>query len=336
MMVAMRPLFAALLAPLSLLVVAANGAANGAADLAAQEPDKNREREGFAIASGWTVAATRFDLDSTLKLLAAKTKALGEANEFTIERASWLAQAFMASGSTLRAGPYRDQLKTIAVWLRGIQYESGQFMVGGKPCSRAEQLLATGALTECSAISQYTLLVPVCRKAAETVCGDLEAAEAAPVTAKEFVLLALLAEQLPRINRGSQDLADRCRELANQARTRLRAGKERRADAALHLGAMLLETQFPPELIVAKTSPANPTADPLHTWYGALALRRTDPKTWQAETANLSKLIAVRTTDGDDAGSWPAAAGFDQVTTTAILATVIALANRDPFPASDK
>jgi len=332
MMVAMRPLFAALLAPLSLLIVAANGAAN----LSAQEPAKDREREGFAIASDWTVAATRFDLDSTLKFLAAQTKILGTANKFTIERASWLAQAFMASGSTMRSGPYRDQLKSIATWLRGVQSESGQFVVGGKACSRAEQLLATSALTECATISQYTLLARVCSGAAEAVRGDLEAAEATSVTAEEFVLLALLAEQLPRMNRSANDLADRCRAVANQARTKLRAGKERRADAALHLGAMLLETQFPPELTVAKTSPANPTADPLHTWYGALALRRTDPKTWQAETANLIKLLAVRTTDGEDAGSWPAAAGFDQVTTTAILATVIALANRDPFPASDK
>lgn len=329
MMAAMRPLFAALLAPMSLLILAANGAGN----LPAQEQgkEKEKEREGLAIASGWTVASTRFDLDSTLKFLAAKTKALGEANEFTIERASWLAQAFMASGSTLRTGPYRDQLKTIVVWLRSMQAESGQFVVGGKACSRAEQLLAACALTECTAISKYTLMVPLCRKAAAAACADLEAAEAAPVTAEEFVLLALLADQLPRMNASSNDLADRCRELANQARTKLRGGKERRADAALHLGAMLQETQFPPELTIAKTSPANPTADPLHTWYGALALRRTDPKTWQTETANLSKLIAVRTTDGDDAGSWPAAAGFDQVTTTAMLATVIALANRDPF-----
>ena len=98
----------------------------------------------------------RFDLAPTMAFLGESVS--GAIEDRDVERCAWIALAFLADGSTLRNGRYKDPLKLVLRDLRTWQDDRGRFAPGGTPCARAAQLLASLAMTECYGLSNYKLL----------------------------------------------------------------------------------------------------------------------------------------------------------------------------------
>jgi hypothetical protein len=265
----------------------------------------------------------RFDLSATRAWLLAEPQC--GSLELHPEGVAWLVLGRLAAGSTMRVGSDKKSIKECIERIRGAQTENGRFDGFPVPTSPRAQLLLTLAIEAAHTRSHYALLEPVAAKAVAACLAEADG----PLDAERFALLAVLAAQLERGSLAA--LAAECRDLARRARPALRPGAMRRGDAALHLGDVLLGAAADPMLTVARCWPANAGADPLHTWFGVLALQATDAATWRRESASLQKLLAVRTSDGADAGCWPAAAGLDAALTTAVLAAAVAEADCNVF-----
>jgi hypothetical protein len=231
----------------------------------------------------------------------------------------------IANGSTLGDGTWRAEVTAQVYWLRAHQHVNG-FAVAQVPCPRNAHLLGVLALTEAGEVSQHHPLVEASRvgitRVAATMCGDA----ARPATVEEFVAAMLLARSATVAERAPDEIGQ-IEVARSAARARMVPGKVRCADAALHLDELLQGRRHPPELTVALACPANLVADPLHTMVGALAVARTDEKTRAAWFATLTALVAARETKGEHAGTWAPAGGFDRITTTAMHAITLALAN---------
>jgi len=107
-----------------------------------------------------------------------------------------------------------------------------------------------------------------------------------------------------------------------------RLGASRRDDAAQLLSRRLAGAAVPDDQLLATTWPANLAADPLHTWIAVLAAARVAPPLRAATLAQLDALVAARVPAGQaDAGTWPPAAGFDRIATTALFTLALATAN---------
>lgn len=239
----------------------------------------------------------------------------------TVAAASWMMLAYGATGSSLRVGRYKTPLRYATRWLRAQQAEDGWFTPKGQPCTRFEQLVAAFAMAETCAISQYKLLKSTSRKAVSAAIAAFESEDSEQATAQEVAMLVMLADVIAIVD-GEETLAQRCRILAKAARRNVPVGRDRRSDSALHLAAMLLGEEFPAALTVARAWPTNAARDPVHTWFGLQALRRTDSKTLERELPALQHLAASQRTKGAEKGSWPATAGLDEVVVTGVLATV--------------
>ena len=282
-----------------------------------------------AFGNGWTAPTFRFDPTPTLQFLAHAAR--GEQTNLPMATASWIALAFLANGSTLRQGPHKKPLMAVTKQIRASIDEAGWCRVAGERVARGDQMLAALALAEAARASQYKLLLPHADQASAAATTALLAADAAAATPPEFLLVQLRTE--------CPDLAGvrlaKSKELLAAGGRGLVAGKDRTTDAVLHLASLLQGAEHPAALTVAKAWPTNPAADPWHTLAGLCALQRTDPTTWATETEALPRLLAARATAGPEAGSWPAAPGLDALTTTAMFAVVVGLANHSPFAAPD-
>lgn len=279
----------------------------------------------IAFGGGLPSPTPRFDPAPTLQYLVATVR--GEEATLPLATASWIALAFLANGSTLRQGPHKKPLMVLTMQLRSSIDEQGWFRAAGGPVTRADQVLATLALAETTRASQYKLLQPTAERASAAVAADLLIPDRVAPKKHEFLLVQLLTE-CPTLD-GAR-LA-KSKELLVAAGRGLVAGKDRGTDAVLHLASLLQGAKHPAALTVAKAWPANPAADPWHTLAGLCALQRTDPTTWATETEALTRLLAARTTTGPEAGSWPAVAGLDALTTTAMFAVVLGTANQWPL-----
>jgi hypothetical protein len=287
--------------------------------LLAQEPTAK-------AATGPAPAGQRFDVTATMQALQVRYVAIGE---LTVARSAWLALAFLENGSTMRVGPCRDSLKQVVQWLRSAQDEQGRFAPNGTPANRFDQTLAALAMVESYDRSNYQLL----KRNAMSAAAAVEAATLTPAAAPDApgpqlgAMLAVLAAKLASMRAPEPELSGR---IAVAAKTELAKhvfGNTRSADAALHLGQLLLGEPFVPDLTVARTWPANLTADPLHTVFGMLAVR-TDAGLLERQSRLLGGLLATRVAAGDAVGTWPAAAGLDATTTTAMLAMAVGIANQ--------
>lgn len=210
--------------------------------------------------------------------------------------------------------------------------EGGQFMRNGQACSRSDQILGALALLVAYERSQHQPL----RKPALNACEVVLATRGPDAAVSEDALVTLLLPTLSKMAQGEQNpqesaqLGDRLRVMATEALASRTFGKTRHCDAALHLGQLVLGEPHPPELSVARTWPANLTIDPLHTLFAMLAVS-TDEKSLARQSKQIEDLLAARVTDGSSAGMWPAAAGLDETTTTAMLAVGIGIANGSPL-----
>jgi len=278
-----------------------------------------------AVPASTPAPAPRFDVCATL---AALTKATRNTplQQRTVATSAWFVLALLANGSTLRAGASRADVQEHTKWLIAQQYVTG-FAVGTELCPRSEQLLGALAITEVCEVSACRAFAHDARlgitNAALTMRGKVR-----PANDEEFVLAMLLARSAAAATRDPVTFAP-INAARITARSHLVAGKVRRTDAALHLDDLLQGKQHPPELTIAVTWPANPTADPLHTLIGVLAVSMLPlpEKQRDAQFGRLSVLVAARETDGEHAGTWAPAGGFDRCATTAMHAITLALAN---------
>lgn len=242
----------------------------------------------------------------------------------SVGTAAWMIEAMLANGSTMRVGPHKNPVKLLTVYLRNAQKPSGEYVIDDEPCSRTEQLLATCAMADNARLSKYSLLRRNVQRGARAALHAFAGEDAAPASVHEHVLLLVLADRLDALG-GMEQQAGECRELARAAAAAFEVGADRRTDAALHLASILQGEDHPPELTIARAWPADLHADPLHSWYGAFALRGTSPAVRRTQAGALAKLREVRVAEGRDSGSWPAGGELDALTTTAMLAAVHAL-----------
>jgi hypothetical protein len=277
-----------------------------------------------AVPLGGNVRQTRFDLAPTFAWLAVPEREAQLAA--TPEGLAFLLLGWLANGSTMRSGPDKDRIRTRVANLRDRLQPDGTFRGFEQPPTRREQLLLTLAIEDAFARSNYQLLRPLVERAAAT-CITMARAEPA-LPAEEFALLACLAERLARHAAPLVDRAAECRAAAVAARVGLAFRTSPRADAAMHLGDRLLGRELAPATRFDSCWPANPGADPLHTWFAVLATATDDAATLARITGSLDKLLTVRTGAGADAGCWPATGGLDAARSTAMLAAALAQAGQ--------
>jgi hypothetical protein len=267
--------------------------------------------------------APPFDLAPTCAAL--RAEAPDWDSERTVAGSAWRLFAFLAEGSNLRGGPSRDAVKLDVVWLRQAQNEAGAFAPDGVTAPRDEQLLATLALVDVFALSNYQLLKPTVVKACRATAAAFSAPDPA-VDAETAALLAVLATSVEWALGDGEPTVAQLRERAAAAIAPLRFGGSRRGDAALQLARQLLGEPDAPDLVFARAWPGDLTRDPLHTWLAVRTLLPY-PERLRAESFAFERLLAARATDGDDAGTWQPTAGFDRTTTSAMFALAIGMAN---------
>ncbi|HEX6810884.1 MAG TPA: hypothetical protein VF384_04600 [Planctomycetota bacterium] len=321
--------------------------------LAAQEPTPAAMGPGART-------GPRFDVRDTLAALSQRSDALVALEldnmrvvraDPTVAGAAWLLLAFLANGSTMEIGPHRSEVRRLTKALLEMQDERGQFAREAVASSRSDQIVGTLALLVAFERSRLrTLHRPAliacefawAQERVEHELGSLTRAPDPAAPTNEDGLLTLLVPtlskmwpdelELPEWLEASQlaGVRDQLRELGNDLLASRKFGRTRRGDAALHLGQLMLGEPHPPELTVARTWPASLTADPLHTVFAILAVS-TDEKSLARQSKQIEGLLAARVKDGPSAGMWPAAGGFDETTTTAMLAFAIGVANGSPL-----
>jgi hypothetical protein len=277
-----------------------------------------------AVPLGGTVRQTRFDLAPTFAWLAVPERETQLAA--TPEGLAFLLLGWLANGSTMRSGPDEDRIRNQLRILRDRLQPDGTFRGFEQPLTRRQHLLLTLAIEDAFARSNYTLLKPLVERASAN-CVTLAYAEPA-LPAEEFALLACLADRLARHAAPLVDRAAECRAAAVAARVGLAFRTTPRADAAMQLGDRLLGRELAPAARFDACWPANPVADPLHTWFAVLATATDDAATIARMLGSLDKLLTVRTGSGTDAGCWPATDDLDAEQSTAILAAALAQAGQ--------
>jgi hypothetical protein len=281
-----------------------------------------------SVAPAPAPAPPRFDVAPTLAALTQATRA--KAAPERAGDAAWVLLALVANGSTMTRGTYRADVRSEIRWLIEFQDpDAGGFVVRAVPCTRGEQLLGALALNEAYAGSNYYR--PYQRNAERSISASaahLLSPQPAPATFDEFVLAMLLARYAAKSKRDPA-VVEQLGKVVEHARSTMPADKGRRTDAALHLDELLQGKVLPPELTIARAWPANLTADPLHTLIGALAVSVSPmpEKVRVAQFETLAALVAARATEGEHAGTWAPAGSFDRITTTAMHAITLALAN---------
>ncbi|MFT4514179.1 MAG: biopolymer transport protein ExbD [Planctomycetota bacterium] len=73
--------------------------------------------------------------------------------------------AMMGGGSTMRSGPYRNQIKLAVKWLRLQQHHNGRFGSNASHDFVYDHAIATYAIVEAYGLSDYKLIKPVAQKA---------------------------------------------------------------------------------------------------------------------------------------------------------------------------
>lgn len=233
--------------------------------------------------------------------------------------AAWHVLMLCAARETLRSGPHKNTIKTVAAWLRSVQDDAGRFAPNGEPCGRSAQLLAALAIATAQRDANYRLLLPTATKA---MTAALAAARAEPeLPCEEVVLVAMLLDPLRTLHGADSMPVATAMDVATRGLAGLPLGRSRRIDAAAHLTRLLLGDSPPPDLTVALCWPGNLRADPWHAVFGALAVRRLGDAACRAQWPLAQQILAAR----DEAGLWPAAPGLTQSTTTAMLAAALAL-----------
>lgn len=229
--------------------------------------------------------------------------------------------ALLACGSTMRQGPQKDPIKKLAVAIRAAEAQSA-------PTSVGDQLLTALALQRCFAVSSYQLLKPDCKRWLARLQRHVDDPTTAPIRPEDLVLLRLLAGEAEAA--GIVDATGEAELTAaiQGARVTFRLGQSRRSDAANLLLERLAGKKVEDDRLIATCWPANPAADPLHTWLAVHAALLVAAPLRQSTLAQLAPLVDARIAEGKEhAGTWEPTAGFDRITTTGLFTLALATAN---------
>jgi len=242
----------------------------------------------------------------------------------TARELAWLTLACSGLGSNLRHGALKASEKDVIRRLRDRlrSHDTLADQDGDDALRHKDHLLATVALAVAWRDSRYKLIEKHTQQAIERVLNDYEAAE--QIADDEVALLAVLGKALDTPT--FDELGERVRAIATRCADQLPKERSRRAEAVCHLVRKLGGEAFVAELTIAKCWPGDLAKDPMHTWIAAFASRDLSFEQKQALWPRMERLIAQR---GDD-GLWPAADGFDRITTTAALAAALGMVHPTP------
>ena len=261
------------------------------------------------------------------KLTLPNMRQLAKAQDYRHQKmrvSAWQTLAFAGSGSGLRHGQFKDATKLLVRWLRHRQAEDGTFVSDvddDEDRERRDHLLSTVAIARIAVDSQYKLLTKNTRLGIDATLEQYR--DDSPITDEDVALLAVLAATLRRGNWQPQH--KQVLELTRSCAAVLPENKSRRTDAVRHLVDMVSGNMFPADLTDARCWPGDLAQDPLHTFVAAFALRDLPTVIRKRHWPQVERLLAAR----DNSGNWPAAGGFDQHTTTAILTSAVGMLYRD-------
>lgn len=241
--------------------------------------------------------------------------------------ASWLALAFSGQGSGMRSGRHKAHIKRMITSLTPKLAEWKDHPT--KRPKREEILLVTLAMTRIQSQSDYTLLVRFVGWSLDLWLPDAVAAENPAWSKDERILLVVLAESLRHTRFRAQQ--KRVLELATEAVARIPAGKDRLNDGLRHYLELVQGKKHPPELTVAKCWPGDELKDPMHTWFGAFALRDLPPSIRASQRDRTRQLIALRGKDH----MFPASGGYTRTITTAMMTSAIGMTAIHDSPATE-
>lgn len=240
-----------------------------------------------------------------------------------IATAAWQLLALCCSGSSMRSGGHKDQIKTLVVWLRDHLVAANAVPVEDTDVSRTDQTVATLAILRSYLDSQYRLLTKVIDRNLQIVLDRYQQQGAAPPTTEEAILLAIMTdwlEQTEWLQERAGTLA-----LAQLGAAATAAGKSRLHDAATHLVQLQQGVAHPIELTNAICWPGNLMAEPLHAFVGAFTMRAQSESIRASHWPRIEPLLSKRQANH----YWPKTDNYDEATTTAMLLAVMGMSHPD-------
>ena len=229
--------------------------------------------------------------------------------------------ALLAAGSTMRSGPQKDAIKRLVVAIRAVDAWPTPIAVG-------DHVLTALAMERCFFLSNSQVSKSDGKRGREGLRAHVEDSTTAPIRPEDLVLRRLLAGEAKACGLGDAAGESALAAALDGARTTFRLGQSRRSDGANLLLERLAGKKVEDERLIATCWPANPAADPLHTWLAVQAAGLVAAPLRERTLAQLAPLVEARLAAGhEQAGTWEPAAGFDRITTTAVFTLALATAN---------
>ncbi|MEZ6037862.1 MAG: hypothetical protein R3F29_10305 [Planctomycetota bacterium] len=239
----------------------------------------------------------------------------------------WRTLGLAGQGATLRMPPHKDELRALVVEMRHRQdANTGAFSLRIPARQRSEQLLGTFTATRMHLESVYKLMQATAQRGLDGTFRQFEGEQAAPASADETALLAMLAATLGEKNVQADLAALRPRVAAlAEAGAKHLDPKASRRDAAIERAVqVLLGAKLPADETLAHLWPGDLAADPLHTFVAAFVVRDLAMPVREAQRDAAMALLQRRRDDG----LWPASGGYDAETTSAMLCAAIGMLHR--------
>ena len=291
--------------------------------LATPVPGQQVEELGSGSAfdtNQWNAAiarpAPRFDLRNSGEGLLAWAD---PAARSTVRQQALAVLGLAATGSTMRSGPHRRAVKQVVIGWRAEDWSR---------LSRGERILLTFAVHEVATASASRLLDEFADDQAWSLRQQLANDVALALPAMDLLLLHLLVRQQDS-RRDGAEVAEQLRLLARAASCSDKLGSHRRTDAAWLLVRRLRGEAVPDDLLLAVCWPANPLADPQHTWLGVTAAGEVTAAARAPLLPQLERLFAARNpATADLPASWEAGNCGDRIEATAWHLQTLHAANR--------
>lgn len=277
-------------------------------------------------------------LEDTLSVFA-QNATDAPAEDRTIAGTAWQVLAFSGAGSSMRSGRHKRPLKALTIWLARQQTSFRHNPNTPRP-SRVDSILMSLAFARIGSESNFSLLNRYMQWSMEMWLPGLctprlhkpgaGKKDAPPLTSDETLLLALLAQTLKDTKFRAEQ--QQVLALATGAVAATPTDKDRRADGVRHYLEVVAGTQHPPQRTAARCWPGDELADPLHTWFGAFALRLLPPAIRASHRDRTTQLLDKRHKDH----LWPASGGRNRLTTSAMLVAAIGMTASEETPPKSK
>lgn len=252
--------------------------------------------------------------------ITALVEAVAADDSLSLRQLAAIALALLADGSTMQGGVQEKTLREVMARIR-------RGTPPPAPLPAFDELLVATALLR-AGNDDYKLLRNSARASIERLCHLATDTTVPPLDAEQHLLLVLLAAEIKVCGQFDANLLQLVENTVKHARVSFRRGAERRSDAAHDLARAIAGERIPDDQLVALTWPADPLADPLHTWIGVMAASRAALRTRQPTLSGLLPVALALGRGEQGPGTLAPAGGLDAVTTTALQTMVLTLANR--------